>query len=339
MKKKIIIGILCLICIAGIAIFGIYKVTNNSIKNKNDVVDKKENSNNLNTDEDSNSNEPSEESNSNETTDKKEESSNSTEKPTVGKLGSCYQEPDLQMKLGYSIDYIEVETYLNKGLTPDGYEIYRKAGNESYKKIATVKSNKFYIKYKDTNVSPGKSYTYKMRAYKIINNQTIYGEYSDTYTRGTFYKYAKYKVEAITPATDATSEFIIKITNDKYSKPIKFNNEIEGTGLYIYNDNNDASPDGDEYDNYEYKVVKLTQFSYDNKTWTNKKGNKIMIDTNAVMYLKFTSYDGKTFPFNLSNNPYSRIEEYQVDYGYTSYLKIDLRSATSTTYWHSEDIF
>lgn len=244
------------------------------------------------------------------------------------KLASCYQDSDSQLRLGTSTDFIEVEVYLDEGVAPTGYEIYRKSGDESYKKIADVKSNEFYIKYTDDTVEPGKEYTYKMRAYKEIGKKTIYSEYSETYSDDTFYVSGCFLLETLTPAGENTTEIVVKLTNDEYSRPINIKYEFEGTGTYIY----DEDPDG--------KTVVLKQFSYDNQNWTNKEGQTLKIDSGESIYLKFVSYDGKPFPFNLDTNPYSRIEAYSVNYGgLASYLNLDLQASTGTTYCNSEDIF
>ncbi|MCD7825677.1 MAG: leucine-rich repeat domain-containing protein [Clostridiaceae bacterium] len=56
----------------------------------------------------------------------------------------------------------------------DGYEVYYRAGTSgSYKKYETVYSNR-YIK----RVSKKKKYSFKVRAYKIVDDMIIYGKYS-----------------------------------------------------------------------------------------------------------------------------------------------------------------
>ncbi len=53
----------------------------------------------------------------------------------------------------------------NKVSGADGYMVYRKTGSGSYKKIATVKGYK-KVKYTDKSAKKGKTYTYKVKAYK-----------------------------------------------------------------------------------------------------------------------------------------------------------------------------
>ncbi len=60
-----------------------------------------------------------------------------------------------------------------------GYEIYRAATkNGTYKKIATIKKNKAVTTYKDKKSTRNTKYYYKVRAYKTINKNKVYGKYS-----------------------------------------------------------------------------------------------------------------------------------------------------------------
>ena len=47
----------------------------------------------------------------------------------------------------------------------DGYVIYYKTGSESYKKLTTVKGSS-KVTYTHTKAKKGKTYTYKIKAYK-----------------------------------------------------------------------------------------------------------------------------------------------------------------------------
>ena len=57
----------------------------------------------------------------------------------------------------------------------DGYMVYRKTGSGSYSKIATVKGNS-KVTYTDKKAKKGKTYTYKIKAYK----SKTYSAYSNT---------------------------------------------------------------------------------------------------------------------------------------------------------------
>ena len=60
----------------------------------------------------------------------------------------------------------------------EGYEVYRKTGTGSYKKVATIKKAST-VNYIDKSVTAGKKYTYKVRAY--VGDKK--GEYSSTISR------------------------------------------------------------------------------------------------------------------------------------------------------------
>ena len=62
----------------------------------------------------------------------------------------------------------------------EGYEIYLKKGNGSYRKIGTVASD--VTKYKLKNLSPKAIYKLRMRAYCDWNGETRYGHYSKAVT-------------------------------------------------------------------------------------------------------------------------------------------------------------
>ena len=47
----------------------------------------------------------------------------------------------------------------------EGYKVYRKTGSGSYSDIATVKGNS-KVTYTDKSAKKGKTYTYKIKAYK-----------------------------------------------------------------------------------------------------------------------------------------------------------------------------
>lgn len=60
-----------------------------------------------------------------------------------------------------------------------GYVIYRATSkNGKYKKIATIKSGKT-TSYKNGKLKSGKTYYYKIRAYKTVNGEKVYGAYSN----------------------------------------------------------------------------------------------------------------------------------------------------------------
>ena len=58
----------------------------------------------------------------------------------------------------------------------NGYEVYRSTSKKgNYKLVKTVTKGK---SYKDTKLSKGKTYYYKVRAYRNVNGEKVYGGYS-----------------------------------------------------------------------------------------------------------------------------------------------------------------
>ena len=58
-----------------------------------------------------------------------------------------------------------------------GYVIYMKLGKEKYKAVKTITNEKI-VSYTKKNLKKGKIYYFKVRAYRKVNGQKIYGNYS-----------------------------------------------------------------------------------------------------------------------------------------------------------------
>ena len=59
-----------------------------------------------------------------------------------------------------------------------GYEIYSATSkNGKYKKVMTIKKGGT-VSYKNTKLKKGKTYYYKVRAYRTVNGKKVYGAYS-----------------------------------------------------------------------------------------------------------------------------------------------------------------
>ena len=63
--------------------------------------------------------------------------------------------------------------------TATGYEVYIKLPGQGYKSLGTV-SNRDNVRI--VNLATGSSYSVKVRAYKVVNGTTIYGEFSNEVT-------------------------------------------------------------------------------------------------------------------------------------------------------------
>ncbi len=67
----------------------------------------------------------------------------------------------------------------NRTKNANGYEIYRSTElNGDYTKIATVNKSKLVNAYTDKNLTKSTCYYYKIRAYKEVDGQTVYSDYS-----------------------------------------------------------------------------------------------------------------------------------------------------------------
>ena len=59
-----------------------------------------------------------------------------------------------------------------------GYEVYRSTKkNKSFKKITTLKKAGKVI-YVNKKLKKGKTYYYKVRAYKVVSGKKVYGKFS-----------------------------------------------------------------------------------------------------------------------------------------------------------------
>lgn len=87
--------------------------------------------------------------------------------PTIKK---CYTASNSSVKM--------VWTRISKAR---GYEIYRRSGSGSWKRIKKL-PDKLATSYKDKKVKSGKTYQYKIRAYRKVNKKKVYSKFSDVYT-------------------------------------------------------------------------------------------------------------------------------------------------------------
>ena len=100
----------------------------------------------------------------------------------------------------------------NKDNNATGYQIYRAASlNGTYKKIKTI-SKKTTTSYKNTKLSKGTCYYYKIRAYKKTDGKTFYGAFSSVkslYTQMGYTRLALGKSGAVIYDTASTSGNVV----------------------------------------------------------------------------------------------------------------------------------
>lgn len=93
-----------------------------------------------------------------------------------------------------------------------GYRIYRSTSKDGkYTKVATV-SNKSSNTYTDGGLISGKTYYYKIRAYKTVGNENLYGDYSNA-----FYGKTKYPSQVKNLKQNSSYRTLIKLSWDKAS--------------------------------------------------------------------------------------------------------------------------
>ncbi len=140
-------------------------------------------------------------------------------------------------------NYEAVNVSWTKVAGVNGYAIYRKAGSDgSYKKIQTISSGS-KVSYTDEMVDTGTKYYYKVRAYKAVDDETVWGAYSNT--------------ASVTPTLSAPK---VTLTNNSYnSVTIKWN-KISGADGYKVT--RAESADG------AYKTVKTVK-DYDIVSYTD----------------------------------------------------------------------
>ena len=108
----------------------------------------------------------------------------------------------------------------NTCVRPEFVDYYRKDKNGKFKKIGTAAADESFI---DKNVSLGKRYTYKARAYSILDGKKVYSEFSPK----TWYDWwDSIRLENHKPQLKISyankKKKIIKITSDKNNGIIKF---------------------------------------------------------------------------------------------------------------------
>lgn len=173
-------------------------------------------------------------------------------------------------KRSVSTSYIAIEW--SKVARADGYAIYRSTTRDgSYSKIETVTGSNLY--YKDEDLSSGKTYYYKVRAYKKADS-TNYGSYSNILAATT---------------RPATVTNFAQSSSTTSSITLSWNKDPNVSGYEI---RRATSKDG------EYKVLKeITKNSI--TTYTNS-----FLSSGSKYYYQIRSYkvlDGTTYYSDFSN--------------------------------------
>lgn len=85
------------------------------------------------------------------------------------------------IKKCYTVSNSSVKLMWTRVSKAQGYEIYRRSGSGSWKRVKTLR-NKLATGYKDKKLKTGKTYQYKMRAYHRVKKKKVYSKFSAVYT-------------------------------------------------------------------------------------------------------------------------------------------------------------
>lgn len=166
---------------------------------------------------------------------------------------------------------IELEIQNFDGMKIDGYELYRKEQGKTYKRIKTIKSSKIN-RYIDKCVAVGKKYTYKIRAYRKINDKKYYGKYSKPMARNAVWRTGKFLLTG-----EATGE-----------NPVLIMKSDSGNGLFeceksmlLHSGFLSKTEDNIFYQAFAY--------SYDNTKWNllASSDGLVRVKPGECLYIKF----------------------------------------------------
>lgn len=140
----------------------------------------------------------------------------------------------------------------------DGYQIYRATSKSGkYAKIATVKGASS-ASYTDTGRTCGKTYYYKLRAYKKIGGKTVYSAYSSVLSA--YAKPARVKVTDAYASSTSTETIAVSFTTvrgatdyEAQINQIRKNGKETGFRSYAYN----AEGKKDTFGTYKQRLAML----------------------------------------------------------------------------------
>ena len=133
----------------------------------------------------------------------------------------------------------------------------------------------------DKNTKGGKIYKYKVRTYIVANGKKYYSKKSEVIEADRTNYAGKYKVELLNDKNKETSTLTFSVySKSKYNADTIF---FQGGGVYIH-----RLTETEEGSRYH---VKLTQYSWDNKTWKSIPKKGVVLKANKTIYLKTEIYD------------------------------------------------
>lgn len=131
-----------------------------------------------------------------------------------------------------------------KDSSVNGYEIYRATSlNGTYEKIKTINKNST-TSYKNTKLSEGKCYYYKIRSYKKVSGKTYYSDFSPAKT---IYTKTGYTRMALTKYTTPIYDYIPGTKTETVTTTEVVNKEPEAPT--VENETTEPTTDGENIDN------------------------------------------------------------------------------------------
>ena len=190
-----------------------------------------------------------------------------------------------------------------KDVKPEGFEIYRKEKGGKYRLIATIKATKnSSYTYRDRNVKTGKTYYYKVKAYRYMYGRKYVTSVPDSVKKTAVNQNGKYTVKCVNSGLESAEELVIKVTSDQKNGPSVFTSEIY-SDIPVWTDGeNEVELD-------------LCAYSTDHVTWRalTKKTSAATLKPGNTIYLKYRTYDGQPIS-TLSDGRQYHLENLSVKY-------------------------
>lgn len=190
----------------------------------------------------------------------------------------------------HSIQF-ECQTYY--GIDPTAFEIYRREkGTKKYKKIKTVKVKDgcCQFEYVDKKVTKGKTYFYKVRAYKKIKGKKLYGKYSKPEKITAINTEATYTVQNDTKENGKTKSIVVGLTSNEGNADTIFSFNPKSEYNYI-----DYCYWEDEYSDSTIVELVPVKYSYDNVNWNSFPDKGVKLSEYQTVYIMLEEKDGKEF--------------------------------------------
>lgn len=210
-----------------------------------------------------------------------------------------------------------------EGMAPTAYEIYRGTNNKTFKKLVTLKSKKMGGEYTDKAVTSGKTYYYKIRAYRTLSGKKYYGTYSDVIKLSAVRRVGDYTAEVLPIGEQEASAFILKLTSNEENGKTEFRKSWFQAVKYRYVNS--------ESKQSIFLDMEAVEYSLDNVTWQALPKNGVVLSAGQTIYFKLETTDGSTFQPEALQTPRAAMVGIAILYNeLDSYMTIDCAGKTAT---------